>query len=97
MNHKAPFNFNSLYYCWNKRHNYTPILLYLQDGKHLSYAQITQKKKEEREAKEAADRAAAAVATHNLNHGPVDGACGIDLTKKNIKDQMAVKQNVHGM
>jgi hypothetical protein len=66
--------------------------------KHLSYAQITQKKKEEREAKEAADRAAAALATHNLNHGPVDGACGIEqTTKKNIKDQMAVKQNVHGM
>ena len=63
----------------------------------MSYAQITQKKKEEREAKEAADRAAAAVATHNINQGPVDGASGIDDTcKKNIKDQTAVKQNVHG-
>jgi hypothetical protein len=63
----------------------------------LSYAQITQKKKEEREAKEAADRASAAVATHNLNHSPVDGACGMDdISKKNIKDQTAVKQNVHG-
>jgi hypothetical protein len=70
-----------------------------QDGKHLSYAQITQKKKEEREAKEAADRAAAAAAaTHNLNHGPVDGACSVDpSTKKIVKDQVAVKQNFHGV
>jgi hypothetical protein len=69
-----------------------------QDGKHLSYAQITQKKKEEREAKEAADRAAAAAAAHNLNHGPVDGASAVDpSTKKIVKDQVAVKQNLHGV
>ena len=64
----------------------------------MSYAQITQKKKEEREAKEAADRAAAAAAAHNLNHGPVDGASAVDpSTKKIVKDQVAVKQNLHGM
>ena len=70
----------------------------MQDGKHLSYAQITQKKKEEREAKEAADRAAAAGASYNSNQSSVDVICGIeDSSKKNIKEQVAVKQNVHGM
>jgi len=68
------------------------------DGKHLSYAQITQKKKEEREAKEAADRAAAAGASYNSNQSSVDVICGIeDSSKKNIKEQVAVKQNVHGV
>ena len=68
-----------------------------QEGKHLSYAQITQKKKEEREAKEAADRAAAAAATYSVHDSTVDGAYGIDdNSKKNIKEQSAVKHNVHG-
>ena len=63
----------------------------------MSYAQITQKKKEEREAKEAADRAAAAAATYNVHDSTVDGAYGIDdNSKKNIKEQSAVKHNVHG-
>ena len=69
----------------------------MQDGKHLSYAQITQKKKEEREAREAADRAAAAGASYNSNQNSVDVMCGIEeSSKKNIKEQVAVKQNVHG-
>ena len=62
----------------------------------MSYAQITQKKKEEREAKEAADRAAAAIASKNPNNSSMDDARGTDDSKKNIQDQMAVKQNVHG-
>ena len=63
----------------------------------MSYAQITQKKKEEREAREAADRAAAAGASCNSNQTPVDVICGMDEnSKKNIKEQVAVKQNVHG-
>ena len=69
----------------------------MKDGKHLSYAQITQKKKEEREAREAADRAAAAGASYNSNQNSVDVMCVIEeSSKKNIKEQVAVKQNVHG-